>query len=274
MRCQARLSACCAGHPRTRTRHEPPCAGRARRCAVHAVPKPRVGEPSRHQTLVAGSGGLATPPATPADAGAAVAVAATFARRSQGVARVFDFIRCSSVENKPREIGKRRSRLCHPHRQPYSQSQPHPHPRPRPHPHPHQKPQEDGDGATHHPEASGCRVCHSLVRHTLGMATGGGASMFRCANVRDIAFHPVASPSHCWPAAARSRMTAFILASAALCAAQQSQAVGDHQQAGAHVGEHGHPHGGVVEQREHQEHRLDAQGQGDVLPQQRMRALR
>ena len=58
MRCQARLSACCAGHPRTRTRHAPPCAGRAPRCAVHAVPKPRVGGPRRHQTLVAGSGGL------------------------------------------------------------------------------------------------------------------------------------------------------------------------------------------------------------------------
>ena len=51
---------------------------------------------------------------------------------------------------------------------------------------------------------------------------------------------------------------------------QQPQSVQHHQQACAHVGKHRHPHRGVAEHRQHQEHRLDAQRQRDVLPQHRM----
>ncbi len=53
---------------------------------------------------------------------------------------------------------------------------------------------------------------------------------------------------------------------------QQAQAVEDHDQARAHVGEHGHPHGGAAQDGQHQEDRLDTQGQHDVLPQHRARA--
>ena len=46
---------------------------------------------------------------------------------------------------------------------------------------------------------------------------------------------------------------------------QQTQTVAHHQQARAHVGEHGHPHGGVAREGQHQKHRFDAQGKGDAL---------
>jgi hypothetical protein len=48
---------------------------------------------------------------------------------------------------------------------------------------------------------------------------------------------------------------------------QQPQAIGNHQQAGTHVGKHRHPHGGIAKNRPHKENSLDAQGQRDVLPQ-------
>ena len=47
---------------------------------------------------------------------------------------------------------------------------------------------------------------------------------------------------------------------------QQTQPVSDYQQAGAHIGEDGHPHAGIAKHSQHQEHDLDAQRQRDVLP--------
>jgi len=47
---------------------------------------------------------------------------------------------------------------------------------------------------------------------------------------------------------------------------KRPQPIEHHQQAGPHVDEHGHPHGRAVEQGQKQENRLDAQSQGDVLP--------
>ena len=43
------------------------------------------------------------------------------------------------------------------------------------------------------------------------------------------------------------RGSVSMIASVSLGAAQQAQAVEDHQQTGPHVGEDGHPHGGIVE---------------------------
>ena len=50
---------------------------------------------------------------------------------------------------------------------------------------------------------------------------------------------------------------------------QQTQPIAHHQQTRTHVGEDGHPHGGVAGEGEHQEYRFDAQGKGDVLFQYR-----
>ena len=60
------------------------------------------------------------------------------------------------------------------------------------------------------------------------------------------------------PAGARSFRTVFLLA-------QQAQSVENDQQAAPHVGEHGHPQGGMPAQGQAKEDDLDAQRQGDVL---------
>ena len=60
------------------------------------------------------------------------------------------------------------------------------------------------------------------------------------------------------PAGARSFRTVFLLA-------QQAQSVENDQQAAPHVGEHGHPQGGMPAQGQAKEDDLDAQRQGEVL---------
>lgn len=47
---------------------------------------------------------------------------------------------------------------------------------------------------------------------------------------------------------------------------QDAQAVGHHEQTGAHVGKHGHPHGCLPKDRQDEKDHLDPQGQRDVLP--------
>lgn len=55
---------------------------------------------------------------------------------------------------------------------------------------------------------------------------------------------------------------------------QQAQTVEDNQQARAHVGEDGHPHGGAAEDCEDEEHGLDAKREDDVLPEDGVRPFR
>ena len=47
---------------------------------------------------------------------------------------------------------------------------------------------------------------------------------------------------------------------------QETQSVRDHQQTGAHVGEHRHPHGGLAEECQHHEDSFDTDRQRYVLP--------
>ncbi len=54
--------------------------------------------------------------------------------------------------------------------------------------------------------------------------------------------------------------------------AQQPQPIADHQEAGPHVRKNRHPHRRVPKDRNHQEHRLDAQRQHDVLKKDAPRA--
>ena len=46
---------------------------------------------------------------------------------------------------------------------------------------------------------------------------------------------------------------------------QQAQTIAHHQQTRTHVSEHGHPHGGVAREGQHQKYCFDAQGESDVL---------
>ena len=48
---------------------------------------------------------------------------------------------------------------------------------------------------------------------------------------------------------------------------EKAQPIENHQQACAHVGTDRHPHRSVIKNGHDQEYRLDAQSQGDVLPQ-------
>ena len=57
------------------------------------------------------------------------------------------------------------------------------------------------------------------------------------------------------------------------CPSEQAQAVGHYQQARSHVSEDRHPHGRGANDRHHQEDALDAQRQGDVLPENGVGAL-
>lgn len=51
-----------------------------------------------------------------------------------------------------------------------------------------------------------------------------------------------------------------------IISSKYSQAIEHDQQARPHISEHGHPHGRAIEQGKQQEHRLDAQSQDNVLP--------